>query len=310
MWQAEFIQRELEKVHPGLAVNLLGMTTRGDQILDSPLAKVGGKGLFVKELELALLDGRADIAVHSAKDMPAELPDGLAMQIVGERESPFDALVLPNDGRGDHVVTLQSLPQGAVVGTSSLRRKCQLLHARPDLQCRDLRGNINTRLAKLDAGDFDAIVLAAAGLQRIGLGNRISLLLPANELLPAVGQGALAIETRAGDDRVNQLLEPLVDFSTQLCVTAERAMNKRLEGGCQVPIAGFAQFEGSVLAMSGRVGAVDGKKMLNASATCEILGQQSTFQKLEAGRVLGEQIAADLLAQGAHRYVASAAGEG
>lgn len=309
MWQAEFIQRELEKVHPGLTVNLLGMTTRGDQLLDSPLAKVGGKGLFVKELELALLDGRADIAVHSAKDMPAELPDGLALQIVSERESPFDALVLPKNRSNDDVLTLQSLPQGAVVGTSSLRRKCQLLHTRPDFQCRDLRGNVNTRLAKLDAGNFDAIVLAAAGLQRIGLGNRISLLLPANELLPAVGQGALAIETRAGDDRINQLLEPLVDFSTQLCVTAERAMNKKLDGGCQVPIAGFARFEGSVLEMSGRVGAVDGKKLLNASATCEILEQQSTLQKLAAGRILGEQIAADLLAQGAQRYVASAAGE-
>jgi len=299
MWQAEFIRSELEKAHPGLTVSILGMTTRGDQLLDSPLSKVGGKGLFVKELELALLDGRADIAVHSAKDMPAELPDGLALQVVGRRESPCDALVLPKNSSEDNVVTLQSLPQGAVVGTSSLRRKCQLLHARPDLQCRDLRGNVNTRLAKLDAGNFDAIVLAASGLQRVGLGNRISRLLPTNELLPAVGQGALAVETRVNDSAINLFLEPLIDFSTQLCVTAERAMNKKLDGGCQVPIAGFAQLEGSVLAMSGRVGAVDGKKMLNASATCEILESQSKLEQLESGRDLGEKIAASLLVLGA-----------
>lgn len=306
MWQAEFIRSELQRVHPGLTVNILGMTTKGDQILDSPLAKVGGKGLFVKELETALLDGRADLAVHSAKDMPAELPDGLSLQIVSERETPFDALVMPASANGVPVESIAALPQGAVVGTSSLRRKCQLLHIRPDLQCMDLRGNINTRLAKLDAGNYDAIVLAAAGLQRIGFDSRISCLLPEAESLPAVGQGALAVETRSDDDFTKRLLDPLIHRPTQLCVEAERAMNEKLEGGCQVPIAGFATYTDNTLTLSGRVGSLDGTALLRTSAVCEITGEQVVDEQLRACQKLGVQAAENLLEQGAGELLAGA----
>jgi len=306
MWQAEFIQGELKRAHPGLTVNILGMTTKGDQILDSPLAKVGGKGLFVKELETALLDGRADLAVHSAKDMPAELPDGLSLQIVSERETPLDALVMPASYEGASVDSIEALPQGSVVGTSSLRRKCQLLHIRPDLQCMDLRGNINTRLAKLDAGNYDAIVLAASGLQRIGFNSRIACLLPDSELLPAVGQGALAVETRSGDSLTKNLFDPLIHHPTQLCVAAERAMNAKLEGGCQVPIAGFATYSANTLTMSGRVGSLDGTILLCASAACEMPGKQSVGEQIRACQNLGLKVATNLLEQGAGELLASA----
>jgi hydroxymethylbilane synthase len=261
---------------------------------------VGGKGLFVKELEVALMEKRADLAVHSCKDMPAELPPGLQLQIVDERETPFDALVLP-DNSDQTLSSLTELKAGAVVGTSSLRRKCQILNIRPDLQCRDLRGNVNTRLAKLDAGDYDAIILAAAGLQRLELQHRISLLLPSEETLPAVGQGALAIELREGDKQTTELIAPLLQTQTQLCVAAERAMNHKLEGGCQVPIAGFAVIQGSELWLRGRVGAIDGSELLHKEMRVEI-GSDSNAQ--QAAEQLGIAVATSLLQAGADRLLA------
>ncbi len=301
LWQANFVADELRRCHPGLTVEILGMTTRGDQVLDSPLAKIGGKGLFVKELEQALLDGRADLAVHSAKDMPAELPQGLVLQITGRREIPFDALLL-RPAASQSGASLQALPQGARVGTSSLRRKCQLLQLRPDLQIGDLRGNVNTRLAKLDRGDFDAIVLAAAGLQRLGMGDRISAIVEAGQLLPAVAQGALAVEMRSADENVARLLEPLLDRPTILCVAAERAMNNALEGGCQVPIAGYATLQGTVLHMRGRVGAVDGSQLIEAESSCEVTPSQT--ESIQASEKLGRDVAARLLGQGADKILA------
>ncbi|MBR9805048.1 hydroxymethylbilane synthase [bacterium] len=260
MWQAQHVQQQLQTLHPGLTVSLLPMTTRGDHILDSPLAKIGGKGLFVKELELALLEGRADLAVHSMKDVPMALPEGLHLSVIAERADPRDAFV------STHVATLDDLPKGARVGTSSLRRQCQLLAARPDLQCVDVRGNVNTRLAKLDSGEFDALILAAAGLLRLDLSARIRDYLPTSLSLPAVGQGALGLETRHGDTEVEQLLAPLHHQETADCVNAERAMNRHLNGGCQVPIAGFATKRDNSLALEGRVGDMSERRLLLASA--------------------------------------------
>ena len=239
------------------------MSTRGDKILDAPLAKVGGKGLFVKELETALLDGRADIAVHSTKDVPMQLPAGLVLPVICQREDPFDALVLPSI-QGDkllHTITkITDLPKGYTIGTSSLRRQCQLQQRRPDLQFKALRGNVNSRLTKLDNGEFDAIILAAAGLVRLGFADRINFHLPVDWMLPAVAQGALSIECRDDDTDTQALIRPLNDAVSALSVTAERAMNRCLNGGCQVPIAGFAQLNeaGDGLQLEGRVGAVDG----------------------------------------------------
>ena len=303
LWQAKFIQAELCRIYPDIDVNILGMTTRGDQILNAPLAKVGGKGLFVKELETALLDGRADIAVHSAKDMPMDLPKGLALQIVGLRETPYDALVLGANNE-QSAPALEKLPAGAVVGTSSLRRKCQAMRVRPDLVYKDLRGNVNTRLAKLDAGEYTAIILAAAGLKRLGLNERVSALLPGEQLLPAVAQGALAIEFRENDNAVAKTLQPLIDTSTLLCVTAERAMNKVLDGGCQVPIAGFATLNENSLTMQGRVGSFDGKQLLIARGNSDITSQSSLEEKLLTSQQLGETIAHSLLNQGAAELLA------
>ena len=303
LWQAKFIQAELCRIYPDIDVNILGMTTRGDQILNAPLAKVGGKGLFVKELETALLDGRADIAVHSAKDMPMDLPKGLALQIVGLRETPYDALVLGANNE-QSAPALEKLPAGAVVGTSSLRRKCQAMRVRPDLVYKDLRGNVNTRLAKLDAGEYTAIILAAAGLKRLGLNERVSALLPGEQLLPAVAQGALAIEFRENDNAVAKTLQPLIDTSTLLCVTAERAMNKVLDGGCQVPIAGFATLNENSLTMQGRVGSFDGKQLLIARGNSDITSQSSLEEKLLTSQQLGETIAHNLLNQGAAELLA------
>ncbi len=228
LWQAHYVQHLLQANHPGLQIELVPMVTRGDIILDTPLAKVGGKGLFVKELELALLDGRADIAVHSMKDVPIAFPEGLGLVTICEREDPRDAFV------SSHYAHLDDLPAGSVVGTSSLRRQCQLRERRPDLIIRDLRGNVGTRLAKLDNGDYQAIILAVAGLKRLGLENRIRYAMSAEESLPAVGQGAVGIECRLDDDHTRQLLAPLNHRHTELRVCAERAMNIRLEGGCQV----------------------------------------------------------------------------
>lgn len=283
LWQAEHIRQRLQHLHPALQVELMTFVTQGDKILDTPLAKIGGKGLFVKELENALLDGRADLAVHSMKDVPMELPAGLTLAVICQREDPLDAFV---SNRYTH---FNELPQGAIVGTSSLRRKCQLLQQRPDLTIHDLRGNVGTRLAKLDDGQYDAIILASAGLKRLGLTERIRHTLEPHISLPAVGQGALGLECRADDKRTLALISALADEETSLCVQAERAFNAYLQGGCQVPIAGYAILKDGQLHMEGRVGSVDGHTLLKANI-------QGDPQQAIA---LGEQLAQNLLAQGA-----------
>jgi len=283
LWQAEYVRDRLLAINPNLTIELVKMSTQGDKILDTPLAKIGGKGLFIKELEARMLDGSADLAVHSTKDMPAELPEGLHIAAICEREDPRDAFV------SNTYDALDDLPLGAVVGTSSLRRQCQLRAIRPDLDIRDLRGNVNTRLAKLDAGDYDAIILAAAGLKRLGFADRIRNVIDTATSLPAVGQGAVCIETRTNDDVVNALIQQLNHEPTARCVRAERAMNTRLEGGCQVPIAGFAELNGDTLSMRGLVGHTDGKHTVRAS----ISGRADEAERL------GTALADDLLAQGA-----------
>ena len=283
LWQAEHVAARLRAAHPGLAVELVGMSTQGDRILDSPLAKVGGKGLFVKELEVALLDGRADIAVHSMKDVPVEFPDGLHLPVILEREDPRDAFV------SNAYARFEDLPQGARVGTSSLRRQCQLAARRPDLVIDSLRGNVNSRLAKLDAGQFDAIILAAAGLKRLGFADRIRCELEPETSLPAIGQGAIGIECRRDDARTGALIAVLDDADTHLRLRAERALNTRLKGGCQVPIAGHAILDGDQLWLRGLVGEPDGSRMLRAE-------RRGPASEAEA---LGVQLAEDLLALGA-----------
>jgi hydroxymethylbilane synthase len=282
LWQAEFIRSCLEERNADLKVELVTFVTQGDKILDTPLAKIGGKGLFVKELEAALLDGRADLAVHSMKDVPMALPEGLSLAVICEREDPFDAFV------SNHYVNFNDLPQGAKVGTSSLRRKCQILKQRPDLEIIDLRGNVGTRLSKLDAGLYDAIILASAGLKRLGLSERIRHTLPASVSLPAVGQGALGLECRENDQQVLDLIQPLLHMETSACVRAERAFNAYLEGGCQVPIAGYATLHADELHIEGRVGSVDGATLLVAElrgpvVQAEQLGEALAQQLLELG---------------------------
>jgi hydroxymethylbilane synthase len=283
LWQANFVKDALNQHHPALYVELVPMTTRGDQILDSPLAKVGGKGLFVKELEKAMLDGRADIAVHSMKDVPMEFPEGLGLAVICEREDPADAFV-SNDYR-----SLKELPQGARVGTSSFRRQCQLKEQRPDLEILDLRGNVGTRLGKLDSGGYDGIILAAAGLIRLGLDERIRERLSYELSLPAGGQGAVGIECRNDDLETLNLLYCLHHSQTAARVTAERAVNARLEGGCQVPIASFAELEGDSLNLRALVGAVDGSVIYRSERN----GSQHDAERL------GVEVAEDLLKQGA-----------
>lgn len=283
LWQAEFIRSCLEERNADLKVELVTFVTQGDKILDTPLAKIGGKGLFVKELEAALLDGRADLAVHSMKDVPMALPEGLSLAVICEREDPFDAFV------SNHYANFNDLPQGAKVGTSSLRRKCQILKQRPDLEIIDLRGNVGTRLSKLDAGLYDAIILASAGLKRLGLSERIRHTLPASVSLPAVGQGALGLECREKDQQVLDLIQPLLHIETSACVRAERAFNAYLEGGCQVPIAGYATLHADELHIEGRVGSVDGATLLVA----ELRGP------VEEAEQLGETLAQQLLELGA-----------
>ncbi|AFT72269.1 Porphobilinogen deaminase [Alloalcanivorax dieselolei B5] len=288
IWQAEYVQRRLEALHEGLSVELVRIKTQGDKILDTPLAKIGGKGLFVKELEQAMMDGRADIAVHSMKDVPMELPEGMALPVICEREDPRDAFV------SNHHDALSALPEGACVGTSSLRRQAQVLANRPDLKVSSLRGNVQTRLGKLDSGDFDAIILAAAGLKRLEMHDRIRYEMPPEESLPAVGQGAVGIECRAGDEPVQALLAPLNDPLTWDRVSAERAMNRRLEGGCQVPIAGFALLEGDTLWLRGLVASESGDTVLRAEARAP----------REQAAALGVRVAESLLEQGAERILA------
>ena len=286
LWQAHFVEAELKRHHPGIEVKLLGMTSRGDQLLDKPLYKVGGKGLFVKELETALLDERADIAVHSMKDVPMVLPPGLTLGVICEREDPRDALV--------GVTSFDDLPEGARLGTSSLRRSCQVMQRRPDLQIGFLRGNVNTRLAKLDAGEFDAIILACAGLKRLGFDDRIGAAIDEDFLLPAGGQGAVGIEHRETDSRVAELLAPLAHEETSRRVIAERTVVRRLDGGCDVPIASFAVTEGDSLWLRARVGSSDGKTVIVSEAR----GSEP--------EALGIEVADALIARGAAEILKAA----
>jgi len=288
LWQAEFVKAKLEKFHPELTVELVPMSTQGDKILDTPLAKIGGKGLFVKELEQAMLDGRADIAVHSMKDVPVEFPEGLELNTICEREDPRDAFV------SNTYKTLDELPKGAIVGTSSLRRQCQIKALRPDLEIRDLRGNVNTRLAKLDDGQYDAIILAAAGLIRLEMPERISDFIGADISLPANGQGAVGIECRKDDEATKAFLAPLEHNETRMRVLAERAMNRKLQGGCQVPIGAYAEVVGDELTLRGLVGAIDGSVIL----------QETVSGSVKQAEQLGEQLADTLLGLGADKILA------
>ncbi|MGE6121554.1 hydroxymethylbilane synthase [Aeromonas media] len=288
LWQANFVKDRLEALYPDLLVELVPMSTQGDKILDTPLAKVGGKGLFVKELETAMLEGRADIAVHSMKDVPVEFPEGLGLHTICEREDPRDAFV---SNRFDRI---DALPQGAVVGTSSLRRQCQLRAARPDLVIRDLRGNVNTRLAKLDAGEYDAIILAAAGLKRLEMAHRITAFIEPEQSLPANGQGAVGIECRLDDVELHALLAPLEHTETRIRVLTERAMNRALQGGCQVPIGAYALVQGDEIWLRGLVGSPDGTQVIRD----EIRGP------LTDGEALGHTLAQRLLADGADAILA------
>jgi hydroxymethylbilane synthase len=282
LWQAEYVRSHLMAEHDGLEVELVTMTTQGDKILDVPLAKIGGKGLFVKELEQGMMAGDADIAVHSMKDVPMELPEGFDLPVICDRESPFDAFV------SNTYAHIDDLPQGARVGTSSLRRSSQLLHKRPDLEILSLRGNVQTRLSKLDGGEFDAIILASAGLIRLEMEGRIRYQIPAEFMLPAVGQGAVGIECREGDEDTISLISCLNDKDTHSRVAAERAFNHRLEGGCQVPIGAYAVLEQDQIWLRGMVASVDGKEMLFAERRAhrddaDSLGRGLAEELLEAG---------------------------
>lgn len=287
LWQAEHVAARLQQAFPGLKTELVTMVTRGDKILDAPLAKVGGKGLFVKELEQGMLDGVADIAVHSMKDVPVEFPEGLHLAVILDREDPTDAFV------SNRYSSLAELPSDARIGTSSLRRQCQIKEKFPQAEILSLRGNVNTRLAKLDAGDYDAIILASAGLKRLGMGARITASLSPEESLPAMGQGAIGIECRINDAEIHEYLKVLHDETTTIRVRAERAMNERLNGGCQVPIAGFAEIQGDRLFMRGLVGSPDGSVLYRAKAD----------SSLDQAEQLGQAIADDLLAQGADKVL-------
>ncbi|MBR9869955.1 MAG: hydroxymethylbilane synthase [Gammaproteobacteria bacterium] len=293
LWQAEFIKSELERLHSHITVELIKIKTQGDKILDVPLAKIGGKGLFVKELEEAMLDGRADLAVHSMKDVPMAFPEGLGLVAICEREDPTDAFI------SNHYANIDELPAGAVVGTASLRREAQIRANRPDLEIKVLRGNVNTRLAKLDAGDYDAIILASSGLKRLGFSDRIRYCLPDTFCLPAVGQGALGIECRLNDDELRDMLAPLNHADSADRVKAERAMNRRLEGGCQVPIAAYALLEDDdTLWLRGLVGSVDGTQILRV---------EGRAPRAEGER-LGRELAEQLLGMGADKVLAEVYG--
>lgn len=287
MWQAEHIKARLEQLHSDLSVELLPMSTKGDVILDTPLAKIGGKGLFVKELEVAMLEGKADLAVHSMKDLPVEFPEGLELFGICEREDPRDAFVSNNYAQ------LSELPEGAIVGTCSLRRKCQILANFPHLVVHDLRGNVQTRLRKLDEGQFDAIILAASGLIRLELTDRIKQRIPAELCLPANGQGVLGIECRSDDEATKALLAPLTCADTRSCVLAERAMNRRLQGGCQVPIGAYAELHGDQIHLRGLVGRPDGSEIVEG----DIKGHR------DHAEALGTELAEYLLARGAGKIL-------
>ncbi|PLX45602.1 MAG: hydroxymethylbilane synthase [Deltaproteobacteria bacterium] len=288
LWQANWVKDQLEALHPGLKVELVKIVTKGDKILDVPLAKVGGKGLFVKEIEDALLDGRADIAVHSMKDVPTDFPEGLYLSVILKREDPRDAWF---SAKGE---TLETIPAGSKVGTSSLRRKVQLKARRPDINFDDLRGNVDTRLRKLEEGQYDAIVLAAAGVKRLGMADKVTDYIDSDDVLPAVGQGAVGIECRIEDPETNALIAPLKDEVTWTQVIAERAFLGRLEGGCQVPIACYAEVEGDDIRLRGLVGSLDGETILTAE------GSGKKGSEIE----LGVALADELLAKGAKEILA------
>ncbi|OCG19560.1 hydroxymethylbilane synthase [Gilliamella sp. Fer1-1] len=283
LWQANFVKQQLLAAHPNLTVDLLPMTTKGDVLLDSPLSKIGGKGLFVKQLEQAILNNEADIAVHSIKDIPAEFPEGLALTTICKRDDVRDAFI------SNKYSNLDELPNNAVVGTSSLRRQCQLRAKYPHLQIKELRGNVGTRLAKLDNNEYDAIILAAVGLKRLALDGRIKQYIDTSLILPAVGQGAIGIETRTNDKQILDILSVLDDKNSHICIQAERAMNKALQGGCQVPIACYSQLNNNTLLLEGLVGCIDGSNIIKASLTGSLT---------EAER-LGQELANCLLKQGA-----------
>lgn len=294
LWQAEYVKRQLLLHHPDLQVELVAISTRGDKLLDAPLAKVGGKGLFVKELEVAMLEGRADIAVHSMKDVPMEFPEGLALSVICEREDPTDAFV------SNKYSELSQLPDNAIVGSSSLRRQSQLRAKYPNLKIKDLRGNVNTRLDKLDQGEYDGLILASAGLIRLDMADRITSRLDTDLCLPAGGQGAVGIECRSDDSDILALLEPLHHSDTACCVIAERAVNRRLQGGCQVPIACFAELnpKDHVISLRGLVGSIDGKTLLEAS----MVGSASDAEQL------GQELADKLLSMGAGTILSAVLG--
>ncbi|MBL4782458.1 MAG: hydroxymethylbilane synthase [Porticoccaceae bacterium] len=289
LWQAHFVRDALMQAHAGLSVEIIGMTTQGDKILDTPLAKIGGKGLFVKELEVALLEGRADIAVHSMKDVPMALPPGLVLPVICEREDPRDAFV------SNHFLSIDELPTGARVGTSSMRRQCQLMESYPQLDVLDLRGNVNTRLARLDAAEYDGIILATAGLLRLDMADRITQRIPVSQSLPAGGQGAVGIECRAADEQTQSLLSVLHHPDTAARVAAERAVNRELEGGCQVPIACYAELSADQLYLRALVGSLDGSVMLREDITGAI----------ESAEQLGIELARRLLARGADKILSA-----
>ena len=293
MWQAEHIKGRLKALYPDCEVEILGMTTRGDQILDRTLSKIGGKGLFIKELEQALQDGRADLAVHSIKDVPMELPEGFALAAIGERASPFDAFV------SNQYARLEEMPAGAIVGTSSLRREAQLRAKFPHLTIKPLRGNVQTRLSKLDNGDYDAVILAAAGLQRLGLDSRIREILSPADSLPAAGQGALGIEIAAQRTDLADILRPLNHEETAACVTAERALARALGGSCQVPLAAYCVMEDGLLTLNGLVGHPDGSVIIEASA-------QAPAAYADA---LGRAVAKRLADDGAEELIAAVLAE-
>ena len=288
LWQANFVKQQLMTIHRDLTVELIPMVTKGDVLLDSPLSKIGGKGLFVKQLEQAIIDNKADIAVHSIKDIPAQFPTGLTLATICQRDDVRDAFI------SNQYQCLDDLPDGAIIGTSSLRRQCQLRAKYPHLIIKDLRGNVGTRLAKLDNQEYDGIILAAVGLKRLELQERIKQYIDTDLILPAVGQGAVGIETRINDETILQLLAPLDDKNSRICIQAERAMNQALQGGCQVPIACQSLFTNNLLTLTGLVGSLDGSTIIKVRVTGAAIEAES----------LGEKLAAKLLAKGADKILA------
>lgn len=288
LWQANFVKQQLMTIHQDLTVELIPMVTKGDLLLDSPLSKIGGKGLFVKQLEQAIIDNEADIAVHSIKDIPAQFPTGLTLAVICQRDDVRDAFI------SNQYQCLDDLPDGAIIGTSSLRRQCQLRDKYPHLIIKDLRGNVGTRLAKLDNQEYDGIILAAVGLKRLGLQERIKQYIDTDLILPAVGQGAIGIETRINDEKILQLLAPLDNKNSRVCIQAERAMNQALQGGCQVPIACQSFLTNNLLTLNGLVGSLDGSTIIKVSIT----GAATEAE------ILGEKLAAKLLAKGADKILA------